>query len=103
MNILKSLCEKCGNDLCYNEKCKTYYEIKNYLNDNENILNDRQKQYLLSIYTNTIELFISEFYQVMKLSKANDKLLNRLKIFSDLKYDNPLYLAISEELLKYLC
>lgn len=102
MNVLKILCEKCENDLCKEDKCKAYYDVAKYLHDKE-LLNDKQKKYLQSIYINEPELFISEFYQIMKLNKNDDKLLKRLNTFKSIDFNNSLYLVIAEELLKYLC
>lgn len=94
--LVDEVCKKCGaEEFCKQAKCNVYKEVLKLCNQ---IMNDKQRQYLENTYFNNPELFIGEFYAVMKLNETNYELLRRLMVFKEIDKESAVYTAISQEL-----
>ena len=94
--LVDDICKKCGaEEFCKQAKCNVYKEVLRLCNQ---IMNDKQRQYLENTYFNNPELFIKEFYSIMKLNESDWRLLKRLIVFKEIDKDSALYIPISQEL-----
>lgn len=94
--LVDDVCKKCGSEeFCKQAKCNVYKEVLRLCNQ---IMNDKQREHLQNTYYNNRELFIQEFYLIMKLNGSNHELLRRLIVYKEIDKDSSLYIAISQEL-----
>ena len=94
--LVDDICKKCGaEEFCKETKCAVYKEVLKLCNQ---IMNDKQREYLENTYINNPELFIGEFYAVRKLNETDWGLLRRLLVFKEIDKESSVYTAISQEL-----